>query len=114
MNKNDHARITKAVANINLTHDLIGLHSLEKLCGGAGEVNLYKFVLNNKVFVARITPNNRSDLLNNALVASKMGYGPKIYYSDIDERGSICYVMDFLQNENTAFLTGACYLSSLV
>jgi hypothetical protein len=112
--ENDLARLAKAIANINFKHELIDLHSLEKLCDGAGEVNVYKFVLNKKAFVARITPNNRSDLLNNALVASKIGYGPKIYYSDIDERGSTCCIMDFLHNENTALLTGTRYLSSLI
>ncbi len=116
MNNNDFARINKAIENINFKHDPNDLHSLEKLCDGAGEVNVYKFILNKKAFVARITPNNRSDLiqqLNNALVASKIGYGPKIYYSDIDEGGSIC-IMDFLHNENMASLTGARYLSSLI
>ena len=97
--------INKALSSLKLIIKPLYQDSFEVLEGGAGEVGLYKFIISDIAYVVRIIPSLREKSipqeLDNAIVASREGYGPKIYYNEVSRHGGIC-IMEFLENDYRA------------
>jgi hypothetical protein len=114
---NDHLEIiNKALSNMGSDYSPINQSSLEKIEIGAGEVSVYKFDTNSTTYVARIIPNSEGghikEKVGNMVASSKSGYGPKLYYSNIDEKGAIC-ITEFLVNDYTTNRNSEHYLNCL-
>ena len=116
INRNLIAILNKGLLSINPSYKLITQDSLEKIAIGAGEVSVYKINVNEIAYVAHIIPHARGELIkqqiDNMIIASEGGYGPKVYYSHINEEGGIC-ITAFLINDYTADRTSEHYLVCL-